>query len=256
MLKRKIHTKGRITVESCICSFILIFILLLSIQINGYIKTYSDLLSQLDKRLNDTAVTYHLSGTYLIDIITKIEVHNIDNVRYIAVPYDHFFTLAIHADYDGVLLKSSISVQTASAKWSGDGIKNIDENIWELDPFKRGEAIHYMMGANLDRNFPTLDIYDPYSQEAVSIISINTQDDSYKSGSDLKKKIKQQIDAVNQYSYGEYGGYSICEEDINIKTVVVVIPAAKLNNHQTKQINDMFTYANSMGINLEVKKFQ
>jgi hypothetical protein len=213
-------------------------------------------LSELDKRLYDTAVIYHATETYLIDVITRIDTDNVDNIRYVAIPCDYYFTLGIYADYNGILGKNKISVKTVSAKWSGDGIRAADENIWNLNPFERGEAIHKMMGANLDLNFPTFDIYDPYSQEAISIISINIKDESYQSGSGLKKKIKQQIDSVNEFSYGKYGSMSISDKDIYSKTVIVVIPIEKLNSHQSKQINDMFRYAEDMGINLEIKKFQ
>ncbi|MFA5340489.1 MAG: hypothetical protein WC332_01810 [Clostridia bacterium] len=256
MWKLKIHTEGRITAESCICSFIIIFILLLSIQLNGYIKAYSDILAELDKRLLDTALIYHSTETYFVDIISKMDVNSIENTRFIAVPNDYCFTLGMYASYKGVIKRNDIYVQTLSAKWSGDKIKKCEDNIWEMDPFERGEAIHAMMGANLDRDFPTLDIYNPYTREAISIISINAQDQSYQSGTDFKKKIKQQIDSINEYTYGNAGNQIIVNEDISYKTVIVVIPAVDLNRHQTNQINDMFEYANDLGIQLEIKKFQ
>ncbi|HHT95927.1 MAG TPA: hypothetical protein P5064_08475 [Clostridia bacterium] len=256
MLKRKTHTEGRITAESCICCFVLIFVLLLSIQLNGYIKAHSDLLSELDRRLVNGAVAYHASGIYLVDVITQPEETDINNAIFFAVPYDDFFTLSVFADYSGILKKNRVYVRSVSSKWAGDGKGVVKENIWELDPLERGQVIHKMMGANLDHNFPTLDIYDGYTKEAVSIVSINTQEDSYKSGTELKRKIKKHIDSMDKFTYGEYKGYSVSGEDIREKTVLVVIPNAKLTGHQTKQINDMFKYAKKAGINLEIKKFQ
>lgn len=164
--------------------------------------------------------------------------------------------MGVNAIYEGVLKKNNIKVQVISAKWSGDGIIAPQQSIWELEPFNRGDIIHQMMGANLNRDFPVLDIYDYYTKEAVSIISINTQDDSYQSGLNFKSKIKQQIDTLSCYTYATSGDVKISNEDICQKSVLVVIPNEQLTDQQVRQINEMMSYAESLDIRLKIKKYQ
>lgn len=250
------RTKGSITAECCICSFVLIISLLLCIQIIGYANASLKVLEELEKRLYDTSVSYHTTGIYMVNVITKLDIDGIKKIRYTAVPYEHCFTMGINATYEGVLKKSEMQIQAISAKWSGNGIVTPQQNIWDVEPLQRGDIIHNMMGSNLDKNFPVLDIYDEYTKQATSIISINTQDTSYQSGSDLKHKIIQQIDAINNYTSSKSGDTIINIEDIYQRSVIVVIPNEKLTDTQTRQVNDAMNYAKSLNIGIEIKKYQ
>lgn len=250
------RTKGSITAECCICSFVLIISLLLCIQIIGYANASSKALEQLEKRLYDTSISNHTTGIYVVNVVSNLDIDGLKKVRYTAVPYEHCFTMGIHATYEGVLKKSKMQIQAISAKWSGDGIVTPKQNIWDIEPLERGDIIHNMMGSNLDRNFPVLDIYDEYTKQATSIISINTQDASYKSGSDFKHKITQQIDAINNYTGSKSGDVIIDSKDIYQKSVIVVIPNEKLTDAQTRQINEVMSYAKSLDIGIEIKKYQ
>jgi hypothetical protein len=72
----------------------------------------------------------------------------------------------------------------------------------------------------------------------------------------MKKKIKQQIDAINSYTIQSLRDVTIDETDIEKKKVLVVIPNEALNKRQRKQIDEMTRYADSLDIELEIKKFQ
>lgn len=68
------RTKGSITAECCICSFVLIFTLLLCIQIIGYAKATSKTLESIEKRLYETSITYHTTGIYAVNVLTALDV--------------------------------------------------------------------------------------------------------------------------------------------------------------------------------------
>ncbi|MDD3093043.1 MAG: hypothetical protein PHV04_02845 [Clostridia bacterium] len=250
------HTKGSITAECCICSVIIVFALLLSIQLIGYAKANFTILQDLESELRNAAVTYHISDIYLLNPLKKDRYEYVENIRTMALPYEYFFTMSARSVYTGVLANNNMHVKAISPKWKGDGIGAAQCNIWDLNPFERGDVIHQIMGANLDTDFPVLDKYDEFSREAVSIISINTQDSSYLSGTDMKKKIKQQIDAIDSYTIQSLRDVTIDETDIEKKKVLVVIPNEALNKRQRKQIDEMTRYADSLDIELEIKKFQ
>ncbi|MFA7672362.1 MAG: hypothetical protein WCY62_00725 [Clostridia bacterium] len=249
-------SKGSITLEASVCSVVFIFLLMFFIHIIGYVDTTMFLKKELDKRLLDTSLTHYMTGVYWVDVMTCDDITNVKNITFCALPYEDCYTMKISGTYCGILAEHAITVASVIPAWKGDGITETENSIWDDDPWQRGIELHSMMGSNLDPDFPILDIYDEYTGEATAIISLNTTDESYLTGYDLKKKIKTCVDELDGYETTTYGDLTIEAADIEKKKVMLVIPNDPLNDHQSRQIEQMIQYAENMGIELKVKKYQ
>lgn len=249
-------SKGSITLEASVCSVVFIFLLMFFIHIIGYIDTTVYLKKELDRRLLDTSLTHYITGVYWVDVMAGDDVTNVKDITFRALPYDDCYTMKISGTYCGILGEQAITVASVIPAWKGDGITETEGSIWDDDPWQRGIELHSMMGSNLDPDFPVLDIYDEYTGEAVAIISLNTTDKSYLDGNDLKKKIKSCVDELDGYETTTYGDLTIEAMSIEKKTVMLVIPNDPLNDHQSRQIEQMIQYAEDLAIEMKVKKYQ
>lgn len=248
--------RGSITLESAISCLVIIIILMLIIEIIGFAKANLQMIEDLEERLSQVSLIHHQENIYLIDVISPIKAKNVDKVIFTAIPDKKLFHMGAFGRYRGIIKDIGISANSISGKWDGDDKPVPEVNIWALEPFERGRAIHQMMGANLDPNFPLLDIYDEYLGHAKTIISINTQDKSYLSGSDFAKRIKEKIIALRDFEGIEYMGLVINKGDIKKKSLILVIPNLELTPFQTRQLEEMKRFAFISQVDLVIKKFQ
>ena len=63
------------------------------------------------------------------------------------------FTMSARSIYTGVLANNNMHIKAISPKWKGDGIGTAECNIWDLNPFERGDVIHQIMGLILRKIF-------------------------------------------------------------------------------------------------------
>ncbi|QNU68860.1 pilus assembly protein [Ruminiclostridium herbifermentans] len=150
-------------------------------------------------------------------------------------------------------------IQTASScVWAGeDGIKNAEEEeetecVWNMSNLNRGREIRKLQGANLPFNFPTISIFK--NGTATSIKSLNIDEEYYKNVNNLKKKLLQYINKLEEFEGGESGGITIESWQIYKKELRLIIPETELMENQQQTINECIQDARKKGIDLVVIK--
>jgi hypothetical protein len=153
-------------------------------------------------------------------------------------------------------------IQTSSAcVWAGeDGIKIRDtgadesgeNSVWDMDNIRRGREIRRLQGGNLPFNFPVIAKYK--NGIAVSIKSLNTDEEYYHSPGNLKKKLELYINKIDEFNGGKSGSMAIEGSQILKKELELVIPETDVLPSQQQIINDCIQMARLKGIDMKVIK--
>ncbi len=154
--------------------------------------------------------------------------------------------------------KIRITQMASSYVWAGEaGIKNAAEEaeatcVWNMSNINRGREIRKLQGANLPFNFPTIAIFE--NGTATSIKSLNIDEVYYKNANNLKKKVLQYINKLEEFEGGESGGTTIERWQVYKKELRLIIPETELMANQQQTINECIQVARTKGIDLVIIK--
>lgn len=150
-----------------------------------------------------------------------------------------------------------ITQMASSCIWAGEnGVNEAEDKeamgIWDMTNLNRGKEIRKLQGANLPFNFPTIAIFK--NGTATSIKSLNIDEEYYKNSINLKKKILQYIDNLDEFNGWESTAITIESWQINKKELRLIIPETELLTNQQLTINECIQIARDKGIDLVVIK--
>ena len=99
------------------------------------------------------------------------------------------------------------------------------QNVWNLNPFARGNVIERMLGGNLVRNNPTIDFWDDVTGTARSIKSIDLNAATYQNINNLTNKVQGYINSlVNWPGTQNWNNVRILSGQVQVKEVLLAIP--------------------------------
>ncbi|MDP4183066.1 MAG: hypothetical protein Q8942_18510, partial [Bacillota bacterium] len=129
---------------------------------------------------------------------------------------------------------------------NSDQLKNKDQadTLWDLGPFDRGNEIQKRFGANvLNRTGGAVDIFDSNTGMATDIRSIDITLPSYQDINNLKKEIKGEMDALEQYNGKVRVNINGNDKEFSIlnKKVRIIVPKGT----KTEQIKALEAELNS-----------
>ena len=105
-----------------------------------------------------------------------------------------------------------------------EGVVNVgaaDGGVWDLPPIARGNAIEQLVGANLPRTFPTIDVFE--NGVATSIKSIDLTAASCQDADVLTSRVNGYIDRLASFQGGKLGEFNIQENMVNSRVLMLVI---------------------------------
>lgn len=229
----------------------------------------------IDHNLSAGALDLLLSQTFENDIYGEyIEFCNNDNYivpNYLDVDFEIDSSRAIILvimtyDFDLFIGNHSKTITYGIPFWGdmelfvfGDN-EDIDNNVindvWSRPNFVRGQMIIREFGGNMPQNFPVINRWD--GSNAVSICSINTFSSGYLNTVNLERTILQEITELSEFTGGSsvYNGftYSISEEEICTKTLIIVIPANSDMN-SINIIEGLRNQANMANVDLVIEQY-
>lgn len=252
------HTEGFITAETAICCASLIILFALFFTLTGYCRAYQSVKEFTDKKARDAAVLGYALGFDVPGILSAngfedVKNGSVDNLMIYCESWGEELKLNASYTYSSMLGKFRVKVSSMFTKWAGDDLN--EESVWLLSPIDRGKMIESIFGGDLDEFFPVIDAYDEISGHAASIVSVDTTLEIYQTGTGISKVIREKIDDLNKFTYGEYEGFVITEYDIESRELVVVLPENLLNEKQLAAIDECAGYAAENSIIFTVKRY-
>lgn len=175
------------------------------------------------------------------------------NVSYhIKIPFIENFIKGIKVEQQAV----ARAWMTGDSEFFQDGIENIEaSNIWDIkNNLDRGRYVRSLFGANLPFNFPVIAAFS--NGTATMIKSMDITSLSYQDTFLLQKKIYGYIDELSGFKGGKALKTKISEGEIVLRRLLLIIPANKLNSGIEAVLNKSGGYAGSVGVKLEIKRFQ
>jgi len=151
--------------------------------------------------------------------------------------------------------------QMASAcVWAGeDGVKKLEDDalegvasVWDMDNIKRGREIRKLQGANLPYNFPTISKFQ--NGTATSTKSLNINKVYYQNSRNLKLKLMNYINKLEEFSGGKSNSITIDSNEILRKELILIIPETQVLPNQKQTIDECIQIARSKGIDLKIIK--
>ncbi|MCA9595084.1 MAG: DUF4157 domain-containing protein [Myxococcales bacterium] len=117
---------------------------------------------------------------------------------------------------------------------------NTEGGIWNLEPQLRGEVGHVLLGENLPRAFPTIDVAKQSGAIADEIRSIKThQPYAFQEPGSLWSTLREEVDAVSGFTQEAHGGRHVKTGPNTTRILEVGIPpetvsAAKLKSARSE----------------------
>lgn len=189
-------------------------------------------------------------GSLVSNLSVYIDYENEDHSIYLDIFYDigggdwlftkkYTTSLAIYAD--PIIFGSNV-----------DDDHDVSDGVWEKDNFERGAIFREKYGGDLPYNYPVICAFD--NGEAISVKSIDTTSPLYQNEKSMDKQIKSYIRDLDEFEGANYGEYSISNEEIKKKTLVLVIPENG-SDFCNNRILELTEYANSYDIRVEIEKY-
>ena len=160
-----------------------------------------------------------------------------------------------------ILLKNLIGLGLANAPQLQRAANGVAEafappgtpsmSVWNMAPALRGNAVEAQLGANLPKNFPTIDKF--VNGAATSIKSLDLNASSYQNVGTLASKVAGYIDKVAGFNGGSYGGVTITSGQITKRVLELAVPNGGSAAQQTA-LQKLGQYATSKGVQLSVKE--
>ncbi len=145
---------------------------------------------------------------------------------------------------DGVALLAAAA--SAEAPTPSGGLKS---SMWDLAPSPRGFAIEAELGANLPRNFPTIDKFD--NGAATSIKSLDLNANSYQNSGALTSTVNGYIDKVAGFNGASSGGVEITAGEVTSRELQLAVPGAGTAAQQAA-LRASSEYAAQQGVKLTI----
>jgi RHS repeat-associated protein len=123
-------------------------------------------------------------------------------------------------------------------------------SVWDLQPFERGVAIEQLLGHNVPHAYPTIDIWNPATGEAISIKSIDLGAKTYQSSSTLSRILTKYIDSVAGFKGRDWGGLDISLSEIRSRGLMVAIPDGVASYNQWFVMWQAYFYGLSKGVDV------
>jgi len=254
------HIKGIVTVETAICSAVMIILFSLFFTITGYCRAYMSVKDFIDDKAHDTALLGYVLGFDVPGIISTTGFENVKNgsVKNLMIFSENWgeeVKLNASYTYASFIGNFRVSMCSCFTKWSGDAVDEC-ESVWLLPPAERGKVIESIFGGGLPEFFPVIDAFDEISGHAASIVSADTTLDVYVSGTELRNVIEEKADELASFDYGKYEDIVITGKDIDSRELILVIPENSLNEKQQMAINECMEYVSDKSIVLSVRRYQ
>ena len=127
-------------------------------------------------------------------------------------------------------------------------------SIWKAIPVERGRLYETVKEANIARNFPVLDDFDPATGVATSYKTMDMNRDSYHDPKTIANTLRPYIDALSDFNgrtWHQNGkAITIRGDDIREKVLCVGIPPSSLSIEQENALLSSKDYATQRGIKL------
>lgn len=254
------HTDGVITIETAICSIVMILLFSVFFSITGYCRAYMMVNEYICDKAEDKALVGYILGLDVPGIVSTsgfedIKNGSVKNLIILSESWGEEIKINASYTYASFVGDFRVSMQSYFTKWDSDTLEK-GESVWLLPPVKRGKVLESIFGGGLPEFFPVLDAYDDLSGHAASIVSIDTTRDSYESGKELEKVIKRKTDELVLFTFGEYEEIIITGMDIDSRELIIIIPENPLNEKQQSELNKCRKYMTDKSILMTVKRYQ
>lgn len=101
---------------------------------------------------------------------------------------------------------------------------------------------------NAPASYPTIDIWNPATGEAISIKSIDLGAKTYQSADALSGKLRQYINSVAGFSGSNWGGLNIRASQITSRALMVAIPDGVASYGQWTIMYQAYLYGLRKGV--------
>jgi RHS repeat-associated protein len=142
--------------------------------------------------------------------------------------------------------------RTAGAGLTENGIVAAESGVWSMKPFARGSAIEEALGANLPKNFPTIDRFS--NGVATSIKSIDLGAASYQNPANLTRLVNGYVDQVAAFNGRTWAGAAVDSSQITARQLQIAVPGAG-SAAQQAALSAAAQRAQSVGVQLIVTPF-
>jgi len=107
---------------------------------------------------------------------------------------------------------------------SNEGSDKEDDDIWSLSNFDRGDSFRDLYGSNLPKTFPVIDSFN--DGDITAIRSIDLTAPYYQDTSNVRKKIKEDIDSLSRFEpqSAVIDGCTYTVDSIDSRHLTVIIP--------------------------------
>ena len=125
------------------------------------------------------------------------------------------------------------------------------QNVWKLNPFKRGLAIENFLGRskNLVSNFPVIDRFK--NGTATSIKSMDLSAKSYQTINTLNRTVQGYVNKLAQWNGATWGQTTIRASDITSRQVILAVPP-NATQAQMDALIQLQQWATTQGVTLSV----
>lgn len=121
--------------------------------------------------------------------------------------------------------------------------------VWNLNPFERGQVIEQALGQNLPRNFPTIDRFANGIVTSIKSLDLNAA--TYQNAATLNRTITGYIDSVANFGGRSWAGVNVPGSSITGRALDLAVPGAG-NTAQQRVINQAVQYGASRGVTVNV----
>jgi hypothetical protein len=127
------------------------------------------------------------------------------------------------------------------------------EQIWKLDPFRRGRIVEKKLGQNLPNSFPTIDRFS--DGVATSIKTLDLGAKTYQRISALKRTVTRYIDDLAGFRGAELGETRIRLADITARSLDLAVPKGIGTEAQLKALDALVQYGRKLGVQVNLVRF-
>jgi hypothetical protein len=124
-------------------------------------------------------------------------------------------------------------------------------STWNLPNTGQGYSIERVLGANLPKNFPTIDRWVPETGKAISIKSMDVTAPSYQSSSNILSKLNSYTRAVSDFAKSatvEFNDVRIAAEQVASRELHVAVP--EMTPALRQVVGEATEYAATRGVQL------
>jgi RHS repeat-associated protein len=125
----------------------------------------------------------------------------------------------------------------------------IGQNIWGLDPLKRGWLIENIFGRTegMAPNFPTIDRF--FNGIITSIKSINLNAVTYQNLTTLSRTVTGYVNSVINFAGRSWGNFNVATSDIIGRELILAIPPGA-SQAQLQLLQNIQSWASGQGVNI------